>query len=114
MNKEFTGRVKGAKFHELVSKEDGRLTIKKLINTIKVENNASLNLALKMAFVHEKYSITKASGMHLVILRIQNVRYSLMFLKSLLYQEHNINVIIRNISESFASNDTEIREPVSK
>ena len=55
MNKEFTGRVKGAKFHELVSKEDGRLRIKKLIDTIKVENNASLNLALKMAFVHKKY-----------------------------------------------------------
>ena len=79
-----------------------------------MENNASLNLALKKAFVQKKYSITKASGMHLVILRIQNVRYSLMFWKSLLYQEHNINVIIRNISESFASNDTEIREPVSK
>jgi len=30
MNKEFTGRVKGAKFHELVSKEDGRLRIKKI------------------------------------------------------------------------------------
>ena len=114
MNKEFTGRVKGAKFHELVSKEDGRLRIKKLIDTIKVENNASLNLALKMAFVHKKYSITKASGMHLVILRIQNVRYSLMFWNSLFQHEHNINIIMRNICKSFAPNDTQIREPVSK
>ncbi len=67
MNKEFTGREghcdceeKGAKFHELVSKEDERLRIKKLIYTMKVENNASLNLALKMAFVHKKLSRKRA------------------------------------------------------
>jgi RimJ/RimL family protein N-acetyltransferase len=47
----FRGKGLGTKFHELVFIEARKLGIKKLKDTIRVENRASLNLALKTGFV---------------------------------------------------------------
>lgn len=48
----FRGKGIGTKFHELIFREAKRLGIKKLKDTIKVDNQVSLNLALKTGFVH--------------------------------------------------------------
>ena len=51
LKKGFRGKGIGVKFHELVFLEARKLGIKKLRDTIKVNNNASLKLALKTGFV---------------------------------------------------------------
>ena len=51
LKKGFRGKGIGAKFHELVFLQAKNLGIKKLKDTIKVNNNASLKLALKTGFV---------------------------------------------------------------
>lgn len=51
LKKGFRGKGLGVKFHELVFVEAKKLGIKKLKDTIKVHNNASLKLALKTGFV---------------------------------------------------------------
>jgi RimJ/RimL family protein N-acetyltransferase len=48
----FRGKGVGARFHELVFEEAKKLGIRKLKDTIKVDNAASLKLALKTGFVH--------------------------------------------------------------
>ena len=54
LKKGFRGKGLGIKFHELVFVEAKILGIKKLKDTIKVNNNASLNLALKTGFVSKE------------------------------------------------------------
>lgn len=51
LKKGFRGKGIGVKFHELVFLQAKNLGIKKLKDTIKVNNNASLKLALKTGFV---------------------------------------------------------------
>ena len=51
LKKGFRGKGIGVKFHELVFLQAKKLGIKKLRDTIKVNNNASLKLALKTGFV---------------------------------------------------------------
>jgi RimJ/RimL family protein N-acetyltransferase len=51
LKKGFRGKGIGVKFHELVFLQAKKLGIKKLKDTIKVNNNASLKLALKTGFV---------------------------------------------------------------
>ncbi len=51
LKKGFRGKGIGGKFHELVFLQAKNLGIKKLKDTIKVNNNASLKLALKTGFV---------------------------------------------------------------
>lgn len=51
LKKGFRGKGIGVKFHELVFLQARNLGIKKLKDTIKVNNNASLKLALKTGFV---------------------------------------------------------------
>jgi RimJ/RimL family protein N-acetyltransferase len=51
LKKGFRGRGIGVKFHELVFLQAKNLGIKKLKDTIKVNNNTSLKLALKTGFV---------------------------------------------------------------
>ena len=51
LKKGFRGKGMGVKFHELVFLQAKNLGIKKLKDTIKVNNNASLKLALKTGFV---------------------------------------------------------------
>jgi hypothetical protein len=45
---------KGIKFHGLVFKEARRRGIKKLMDTIKVKNDPSLNLTLKIGLVYKE------------------------------------------------------------
>jgi RimJ/RimL family protein N-acetyltransferase len=47
----FRGRGIGSRFHELVFEEARRLGIHKLKDTIRIENKASLKLALKTGFI---------------------------------------------------------------
>jgi RimJ/RimL family protein N-acetyltransferase len=51
LKKGFRGKGLGVKFHELVFLQAKKLGIKKLKDTIKVNNNASLKLAQKTGFV---------------------------------------------------------------
>jgi len=51
LKKGFRGKGIGVKFHELVFLQAKNLGIKKLKDTIKVNNNASLKLAIKTGFV---------------------------------------------------------------
>jgi len=59
LKREYHGKGIGAKFHDLVFEEAKKKGLRKLIDTIKVDNISSLKLAIRMGFremeLHYKY-----------------------------------------------------------